>query len=51
MTGLEPPVHMKKKMFLDMDLHLNSSVILAEDDKARHKSDYMKRFHEGSNEK
>ena len=50
MTGLEPPIHMKKKMFLDMDLHLNSSVILAEDEKNRHKSDYMKRFHEAREE-
>ena len=46
MTGLEPPIHQKKKMFLDMDLHLNSSVVLASDEKSRHKSDYIKRFHE-----
>ena len=50
MTGLEPPAHMKKKMFLDADLHLNSSVVLAEDGKARHKSDYMKRFHDSREE-
>ena len=44
MTGLEPPIHHKKKMYIDMDLHLNSSVILASDEKSRLKSDYMKRF-------
>ena len=44
---LEPPVHHKKKMYLDMDLHLNSSVVLAADEKQRHKSNYMRRFHEG----
>lgn len=44
MTGLEPPAHMKKKMFIESDLHLNSSVVIAEDEKARHKTDYMKRY-------
>ena len=44
MTGLEPPAHMKKKMFIESDLHLNSSVVIAEDEKLRHKTDYMKRY-------
>ena len=46
MTGLEPPIHHKKKMYVDMDLHLNSSIVLAIDDKERMKSNYMKRFQE-----
>ena len=44
MTGLEPPIHHKKKRFDEVNIHLNSSVILAADDKVRVKSDYMKRF-------
>ena len=48
---LEPPVHHKKKMYLDMDLHLNSSVVLAADEKPRHKSNYMRRFHDGQDAK
>ena len=44
MTGLEPPIHHKKKRFDDINLHLSSSVILAADGKVRVKSDYMKRF-------
>ena len=50
MTGLEPPAHMKKKMFIESDLHLNSSVVIAEDEKNRHKTDYMKRYQQNQTE-
>ena len=41
---------MKKKMFIESDLHLNSSVVIAEDEKLRHKTDYMKRYQQNQTE-
>ena len=37
---------MVKKKFPHQDMHLNSSIIINMDEKARLKSDYMKRYNE-----
>ena len=46
MVDTRSPQSMVKKKFPHQDMHLNSTIIINMDEKARLKSDYMKRYNE-----
>ena len=44
MSGKDSP--MVKKKFAEVDMHLQSSIVITMDDKSRLKSHYMKKYNE-----
>ena len=42
---------MLKKKFPHQDMHMNSNIVINMDEKARHKSQYMKKYNYGSDPK